>query len=440
MEREVLKEEKKLNKKKIFKIMLKGIKIRLYLSDDQQLTLNKLLGSYRFIYNQCLSYKITNYETDKKNTSLSDLGHYFHQDLRNEYDWLKEHNTKVLKQSIINLEQAYKNFFRGVKDRSKVGFPKYKSKHDVQKVRFPQEAIASKTFDEENSKLNLTTIIRGLKFECSDRDKQYLYKNKAGIKSITIIKNKCGQYYATILIDGDLLRTVNEPIRESIGIDLGIKTLLSLSNGETIDNPRWINSNEKRLKKLHKKLSKKQKGSNNRTKAKLKLAKVHEQIKNKKQDYLHNITTKIVSENQIICLEDLNVSGMMKNHKLAKAIQELGLYEMRRQIEYKAKWYGREVIFVSRWFTSSKMCSCCGNIKHDLKLSDREYVCENCGLVIDRDENAAINIENEGLRIYNELIGQRMPEFKLVEHPTMDDKDVNPLKSSGVMKQENVLT
>ena len=414
--------------------------MRLYLSEDQQLTINKLLGSYRFIYNQCLSYKITNYETNKKSTSLSDLGHYFHQDLRNEYDWLKEHNTKVLKQSIINLEQAYKNFFRGVKDRTKVGFPKYKSKHDVQKVRFPQEAVSSKTFDEENSKLNLTTIIRGLKFECSDRDKQYLYKNKAGIKSITIIKNKCGQYYATILIDGDLLRTVNEPIRESIGIDLGIKTLLTLSNGETIDNPRWINSNEKKLKKLHKQLSKKQKGSNNRNKAKLKLAKVHEKIKNKKQDYLHNITTKIVSENQIIVLEDLNVSGMMKNHKLAKAIQELGLYEMRRQIEYKAKWYGREIIFVSRWFPSSKMCSCCGNIKHDLKLSDREYVCENCGLVIDRDENAAINIENEGLRIYNELIGQRMPEFKLVEHPTMDGKDVNPPKSSGVMKQENVLT
>jgi len=422
--------------------MLKGIKIRLYLNNDQQLTINKLLGSYRFIYNSCLSYKITNYETDKKNTSLSDLGHYFHQDLRNEYEWLKEHNTKVLKQSIINLEQAYKNFFRGVKDRSKVGFPKFKSKHDVQKVRFPQEAIASKTFDEENSKLNLTTIIRGLKFECSDRDKQYLYKNKAGIKSITIIKNKCGQYYATILIDGDLLRTVNEPVRQSIGIDLGIKTLLTLSNGETIDNPRWINSNEKKLKKLHKQLSKKQKGSNNRAKAKRKLAKAHEQIKNKKQDYLHNITTKIVSENKVIILEDLNVSGMMKNHKLAKAIQELGLYEMRRQIEYKAKWYGREVIFVSRWFPSSKKCSCCGNIKHDLKLSDREYVCENCGLIIDRDENASINIEVEGIRLYNELIGQRMSESsdekqrKLEDYPTMDDKDKNPLKSSGRMIQE----
>ena len=419
--------------------MLKGIKIRLYLSDDQQHMINKLLGSYRFIYNSCLSYKISNYETDKKNISLSDLGHYFHQDLRSEYEWLKEHNTKVLKQSIINLEQAYKNFFRGVKDKGKVGFPKYKSKHDVQKVRFPQEAISSKTFDEDASKLNLTTIIRGLKFECSDRDKQYLYKNKSGIKSITIVKNKAGQYYATILIDGDLLRSVPNPIRTSVGIDLGIKTLLTLSSGETIDNPRWINSNEKSLKKLHKQLSKKQKGSNNRFKAKLKLAKKHEKIKNKKLNFLHNITTKIVSENQIIILEDLNVSGMMKNHKLAKAIQELGLFEMRRQIEYKSNWYGRDLIFVSRWFPSSKTCSCCGWVKHNLKLSDREFVCENCGLVIDRDENASLNIDNEGMRIYEEQIRQRMPEFKLVEHPTVDDKDENPLRSSGVMKQENVI-
>jgi putative transposase len=253
-----------------------------------------------------------------------------------------------------------------------------------------------------------------------------------------VIKDAANRYFLSFVVEVEPVQV--DAKNHSIGIDLGIKTLLTLSNGETIDNPRWIHSNEKKLKKLHKQLSKKQKGSNNRTKAKLKLAKAHEQIKNKKQDYLHNITTKIVSENQIIVLEDLNVSGMMKNHKLAKAIQELGLYEMRRQIEYKAQWYGREVIFVSRWFPSSKKCSCCGNINSELKLRDREYVCVGCGLVIDRDENAAINIENEGIRLYEENIGQRMPEYKLVEHPTMDDKDENPLKSSGVMKQENVLT
>ena len=409
--------------------MLKAIKIRLYLNNEQENNINSLLGSYRFVFNQCLSYKKLRYEADKSNTSLSDLGHYFHQDLRSEYDWLKEHNTKVLKQSIMNLEQSYKNFFKQGK-----GFPKFKSKHDEQKCRFPVEAVSSKTFDEETSRLNLTKTIKGLKFECSDRDKQYLYKNKQGIKSVTLSKTKSGKYFATILIDGDLLRTMNKPTNKSVGIDLGIKTLLTLSNGETIDNPRWINANEKKLKKIQKQLSKKVKGSNNRNKVRLKLAKLHEKIKNQKQDYLHNITTKIINENQVIVIEDLNVSGMMKNHKLAKSIQELGLYEMRRQLEYKSKWYGRELIFVSRWFPSSKTCCECGWKNNNLTLKDREFICEECGNVIDRDMNAAINIEREGIRI----IGQRLPEFTLVDLPLMDDPTRNSLLKSNVrMKQEN---
>ena len=362
---------------------------------SQESQLSSLLGSYRFVFNQCLSYKKERYETDKSKTSLSDLGHHFHQTLRGEYEWLKEHNTKVLKQSIINLEQAYKNFFKQGR-----GFPKFKSKYDEQKVRFPQEAVSSKTFDEDTSKLNLTKTINGLKFECSDRDRKYLYKNKAGIKSVTIIKTKSGKFFASILIDGDLLREVTPATRASVGIDLGIKSLLTLSDGTYIDNPKWIRTNEKKLKRLHKKLSKKVKGSNNRHKAKIKLAKAHEKIKNQKTDYLHNITTKIVSENQVIVLEDLNISGMMKNHKLAKSIQELGLYEMRRQLEYKSEWYGRDLVFVDRFFASSKLCSCCGWKNVNLKLSDREFVCQGCGLVIDRDENAAINIENEGLRLH----------------------------------------
>jgi putative transposase len=411
--------------------MLKAIKIRLYLNNEQANIINRLIGSYRFVYNQCLDYKKLNYENDKKNTSLSDLGHYFHGYLRSEYDWLKEHNTKVLRQSIINLEVAYKNFFKQHK-----GFPKFKSKHDEQKVRFPQDAISVNTFDEVYSRLNLTKTIKELKFECSDRDRQYLYKNKQGIKSVTITKTKSGKYFASILIDGDLLRTVNQS-NKTVGIDLGIKTLLTFSNGETIDNPKWIKTNEKKLKKIQKKLSRKVKGSKNRNKVRLKLARLHEKIRNQKLDFLHNITTKIINENQVIFLEDLNVSGMMKNHKLSKSIQELGLYEIRRQLEYKSKWYGRELIFVNRWFPSSKICCECGWKNNDLTLNDRKFICKECGNIIDRDMNAAINIQHEGMRIYNSTIGQRLSEFTLVDNPTMDDPTGDSLlKSSGWMKQE----
>jgi putative transposase len=419
--------------------MLKAIKIRLYLNNEQEQKINSLLGSYRFVFNQCLSYKKQRYNSGKSNTSLSDLGHFFHQELRNDYVWLKEHNTKVLKQSIINLEQAYKNFFKQHK-----GFPKFKSKHDEQKVRFPQEAVASKTFNEEKSLINLTKRIKDLKFECSDRDKNYLYKNKKGIKSVTITKTKSGKFYATILIDGDLLRIVNEPTNTVIGIDLGIKTLLTFSDGTTIDNPKWIRTNEKQLKKLQKQLSKKVKGSNNRNKVRLKLAKLHENIKNKKQDFLHNITTKIINENQVVIIEDLNISGMLKNHKLAKSIQELSLYELRRQLEYKSNWYGRELVFVNRFYPSSKTCCECGWKNNDLTLGDREFICEDCGNVIDRDLNASINIKNEGIRILNEKIRQRLPEssdenqITLEDNPTMDDKDESPLKSSGWKIQEDV--
>jgi putative transposase len=410
--------------------MLKGIKVRLYLNKEQENNINSLLGSYRFVYNRCLNYKIERYQNNKQNTSLSDLGKYFHGDIRDNFDWLKKHNTKVLKQSIINLEVAYKNFFK-----QKKGFPKFKSKHDLQKARFPKEAVSSKTFNEESSRLNLTKTINNLKFECSDKDKKYLYSNKQNIKSITISKNKSGTYHATILIDGEITKIINYSDK-IVGIDLGIKTLLSFSDVQTIDNPKWIRKNEFKLKKLHKQLSKKQKGSKNRNKSRIRLAKLHEKIKNQKQDFLHNITTKIINENQVIVLEDLNVSGMLKNHKLAKSIQELGLGELKRQLEYKSLWYNRDLIFIDRWFPSSKTCSCCGWKNNLLSLKDRVFICEDCGLVIDRDLNASINIENEGLRIYKENIGQRLPEFTLVDNPLMDDKEEIPLKSNDWLKQE----
>lgn len=199
--------------------MLKSIKVRLYLNNEQFQKINSLLGSSRFVYNQCLSYRISRYESDKLNTSMSDMSHYFHQDLRDTYGWLKDHNTKVIKQSLINLDQAYKNFFK-----LKKGYPKFKSKNDEQKVRFPKDAISKDTF--KNDKLNLTKTIKDLDFVCSDRDRNYLIKNKDLIRSVTISKTKTGKHFASILIDGELLKTPKSPINTSIGIDLGIKTLM----------------------------------------------------------------------------------------------------------------------------------------------------------------------------------------------------------------------
>lgn len=359
--------------------------------------ISSLLGSCRFVYNQCLTLSDESYKESKKTLSRSDCYTYFRTDLKDNYSWLNQHNSKVIAQSINDLDSAFKNFFK-----HKYGRPSLKKKKGEQKCRFPIDAISKKPFDEVSSRLNLTTTINGLKFKCSDRDKKYLFKNKNLIKSVTLIKSPACNYYASILIDGDLLKTLDNPINNSVGIDLGIKTLLTLSNGESIENPKWFRTSESKIKRLQKRLSKKKKGSNNRKKAKLKLAKAYEKIKNRKQNYLHNISNKIVNENQIICLEDLNVKGMLKNHKLSKAIQELGLYELKRQLEYKSNWYGRDLVLVSRWYPSSKTCSCCGWKNDKLKLSDREFKCEDCGNVIDRDYNASINIQNEGLRLYKE--------------------------------------
>jgi len=409
--------------------MLKGIKVRLYPNTTQVEQLNSLLGAYRFIYNHSLNLKQITYKENKINLSYNELSKYFHSEMKIQNPWITEHNTKVLKQSLRDLDTAYKNFFK-----HKIGFPTFKSKHNIQKCRFPIDAILKDTF--KNNKLNLTTKINQLNFSCSDIDKNYLYEFKQNIRCITITKTKTDKYFASILVDRPN-KILPKPTNDIVGIDLGIKSLMVMSDGQVIDNPKFIRSNEKQLKILQKRLSKKQKGSNNRNKAKLKLALKYEKIKNKKQDYIHKLTSKIICENQTIVLEDLNVSGMMKNHKLAKSIQELGLYEIKRQLEYKASWYGRDLIFVDRLFPSSKKCSCCGEINKGLKLSDRIFKCKECKLEIDRDLNAALNIENEGLKIYKEKIGQRLSELTLVETTTMNQVS-NNFGSMLSMKQEDV--
>ena len=403
--------------------MLKAIKIRIYPSKEQVVFINKQLGCCRFIYNQCLSYRKNSYEIDKKTiTSTQTINHIV--ELKNEFQFLREVHSKVLQQSIIDLNKSFDNFF---KKRS--NYPKFKSKKDNrQSCRFPKDAFIGI----RGNRIDLIKVLKDIHFKCSRKDESYLNKHKDHVKSLTLTKNPSGRYYLSILIDRDINHKVNET-NNAIGIDLGVKDFVITSEGEVFNNLHFKKSNINRIKKLQRQLSRKEKGSNNRNKARIKLAKVYKKINDRKQYYLHAISNSLIDENQVICMEDLNVKGMSKNHKLAESILEMNFGEFRRILEYKAKWYSRKIVFVDRFYPSSKTCHNCGYVNKQLKLSDRQWICPNCGKIINRDYNAALNILNEGLRI----IGLSSPEFTLVDYPTVDEPIRNEtLKSSGRLKQE----
>lgn len=375
--------------------MLRAVKIRLYPNKTQTEQFNKLLGCYRFVYNQCLARKINSYKETGTSENLSSLGKFVHHKLLKDdnFIWLREQNTKVLKQAVNDMLSAYKNFFE-----LHTGYPKFKSKRDnKQSCRFELGAI-SKRNDYTTYKLSLANI-RNVKFRCNKKTAEYLQKYKQNIKQATLSKLPCGEYYLSILIDGGLTHKGLKDTDKSVGIDLEIKDFVITSEGEVFDNLHFKKSENNKIKRLQRQISRKEKGSNNRNKARIKLAKEYKKINDKKQYYLHQVTNALINENQVICMEDLNVNGMMKNHKLADSIQEMNFGEFRRMLEYKAKWYGRQIVYVDRFYPSSKTCHNCGYIKKDLKLSDRQWVCPQCGEAIERDYNAACNILDEGLRI-----------------------------------------
>ena len=374
--------------------MLRAVKIRLYPNTIQATQINLLLGCYRVVYNQCLARKIKSYEENNISENQTTLGHFIHHELLKDdnFVWLKEQNTKVLKQALIDMLNAYKNFFK-----RHTGFPKFKSKKDnKQSCRFELGAISKKNIYTDY-KLSLANI-KNIKFRCSKKYAEYLQKYKANIRQATLTKLPCGEYYLSILIDGDLTHKVKES-HHTIGIDLGIKDFVITSEGEVFENLHFKKNESKKLIRLQKQLSCKKNGSNNRNKARIKLAKAYKRITDKKQYYLHQVSNYLIDENQVICMEDLNVSGMLKNHKLAESIQELKLGEFRRMLEYKANWYGRKLVFVDRFYPSSKTCNHCGYVNKKLKLSDRQWVCPDCGEIIERDYNAALNIRDEGIRL-----------------------------------------
>jgi putative transposase len=376
--------------------MLRAVKIRLYPNKTQEQTLNKVLGCYRFVYNQCLAQKQKAYKADKTNLKVTDLSKWFHGTLLKDeqYAWLKEQNTKVMKQAIRQMDGAYQKFFK-----QHNGFPKFKSKKDKQSALFPIDAISKRnTF--ETRHISLTTPLKDIKFRCSDLYFSRLQKYNKNIRSATLSKTKSGNFFLSILIemeDTELKRF--EHTNEQVGIDLGVKDFVITSDGEVFENKHFFKKEEKQVKKLQRQLSKKVKGSNNRKKAQVRIAKLFERITNKKDAYIHYATNELLANFDTIFMEDLNVQGMLRNHHLAKAIQEVGFYKFRETLVNKTTVNNKQVVFVDRYFPSSKTCSICGYKKRDLKLSDREWTCPNCGTHHDRDINAAVNILLEGQRM-----------------------------------------
>ena len=376
--------------------MLRAIKVRLYPNKEQEQKLNKILGCYRFVYNHMLALKQEAYKRDKTNLGLCELSKYLFGTLRKDeqYAWLKEENTKIMIQSIRQMLTAYDNFFKQHR-----GFPKFKSKKNKNSALFPLEAISRRnTF--ETRHISLTKQLKKIKFRCSDLYFRRLQKYNKNIRSATLLKTKSGNYFLSILVEmEDTELKKFEHTDKQVGIDLGVKNFVITSNGEVFENKHFLKKEEKKIARLSRQLSRKVKCSNNREKQRIKIAKLFERMTNKKEAYIHYVVNELLKSYDTIFMEDLDVRWLMRNHHLAKAISEVGFYRFKQILATKALENDKQVALVGRLYPSSKTCSVCGYKKEDLKLSDREWTCPNCGTRHDRDINAAVNILLEGKRM-----------------------------------------
>jgi putative transposase len=394
------------------KVINKSYKIRLYPNKEQKVLLEKHFGCIRFVYNYFLNVRNTEYKTNKVNMSYYDTANELSTLKTNEeFKFLNEVNSQSLQWSLRFLDVAFRNFFRG-----QTKFPNFKKKSNNQSFKVP----VNSTFKIIDNKIIIPKFKEGINF----RGKLEL-DNLVKFNSVTISKTPSGKYYATL--QGEFNYEPVEQNDNKIGIDLGIKEFLITDSGVKIDNPKYLKKSLKKLKYEQKQLSKKNKGSNNRNKQRILVSLIHEKITNKRMDFLHKLSQKIVNENQVICLENLAVKNMIKNHKLAQAISDVSWSKFLDMLKYKSEWNDRQLVQIDRFYPSSKSCSECHYINDNLTLKDREWTCPSCGTKHDRDINAAKNILIQGIN----LLSGSGTESDIKQKP------VEALRLRKSMKQES---
>ena len=400
--------------------MLRAYKYRIYPTEEQKVLLAKTFGCCRFVYNWALNLKIEAYRQEKKSIAYKEVQDRMVNELKKENQWLTEVNSQALLNSIRNLDTAYKNFFR---DTHAIGFPKFKSRKSKQSFQCPQHC----SVDFKKGTLSIP--------KAKDIPAVLHRRFKGTVKTVTVSMTPSGKYFASVLVDTDIQELPASPVQgdTALGIDLGIKSLAVCSDGRTFDNPKNLQHSLDRLALLQKRLSRKQKGSANRNKARIHVARLQEHIANCRKDNLHKITHALTHDSQVrtLYMEDLNVKGMQRNHHLAQAVGDASFGMFLTMLEYKCRWYGVNLIKIDRFAPSSKTCGQCGYVYKGLKLSERSWICPECGTHHNRDFNAACNIKEFGLK----ALPSERGDVKPVDCPTVDDRP-RVLKSRGRKKQE----